>query len=92
MKRERTDAGRIKYGMEGRSQPGPPSDEVPDSGGPAATTSTAAVISIEFDEPDELEDYSDWTVVALREECRDRDLPVSGTKKTLIARLEDDDA
>jgi SAP domain len=36
-------------------------------------------------------DYEDSTVEELRDELRDRDLPVSGTKDELVARLVEDD-
>ncbi len=36
-------------------------------------------------------DYSSYTVVQLKEICRDRGLPVSGTKAVLIERIESDD-
>ena len=35
--------------------------------------------------------YDEWTVAELQEECRNRELPVSGRKDDLIQRLEDDD-
>lgn len=38
------------------------------------------------------EDYEDWTVMVLREECAARDLSVSGNKAELVARLKADDA
>jgi len=43
-------------------------------------------------EEEEVESYSDWTVDQLREELGFRDLPLSGTKKELVARLEESDA
>jgi hypothetical protein len=36
-------------------------------------------------------DYSDLTLDELKDKLRDRDLPVSGNKDELIARLEEDD-
>lgn len=36
-------------------------------------------------------DYEDLTVAELQDRLRDRDLPVSGTKDELIARLVEDD-
>jgi hypothetical protein len=36
--------------------------------------------------------YDEYSVEELKEELRERDLPVSGTKDELIARLEEDDA
>lgn len=38
------------------------------------------------------EGYESQTVEELKEECRSRDLPVSGTKAELVERLEADDA
>jgi hypothetical protein len=37
-----------------------------------------------------MDDYEDWTVEKLQEELRNRDLPVSGKKEELIARLRED--
>lgn len=36
-------------------------------------------------------DYSKWTKKELKEECRERDLKVSGNKDDLVARIEQDD-
>ena len=33
-------------------------------------------------------DYSSWTVVRLKDLCRDKGLPVSGTKSVLIERIQ----
>lgn len=41
---------------------------------------------------DELPPYVEWTVEDLKEECRTRELAVSGNKADLVARLEQDDA
>ncbi|MEV6287404.1 SAP domain-containing protein [Kribbella sp. NPDC051770] len=40
---------------------------------------------------DESDDYNDWKVETLRQELRERELPTSGTKPELVARLEADD-
>lgn len=40
---------------------------------------------------DESEDYNDWKVATLREELKERELPTSGNKPELVARLEADD-
>lgn len=37
-------------------------------------------------------DYSEWSMPDLKKELKSRDLPVKGTKKALVARLEKDDA
>ena len=42
----------------------------------------------EEEEDDELEDYSELVVEDLKAILQDRDLPVSGTKAELVARLE----
>ena len=39
-----------------------------------------------------LKPYAEWTNAELSDECRNRDLPVSGTKDELIERLEASDA
>lgn len=39
-------------------------------------------------EDDEIPPYSEWTVTELQDECVSRDLPKSGNKKELVARLE----
>lgn len=44
------------------------------------------------DEPEPEQSYEANTVEELREELRARDLPVSGHKDELVARLEEDDA
>lgn len=53
------------------------------------------VESVSTDEPDfadmATDEIRDYTVKELREELRDRDLPVSGTKDELIERLRDSD-
>jgi hypothetical protein len=41
---------------------------------------------------DESDDYNDWKVATLREELTARDLPTSGNKPDLVARLLEDDA
>ena len=41
---------------------------------------------------DDLEPYEEMSLVDLQEECRRRELPVSGTKPQLIKRLEENDA
>lgn len=40
---------------------------------------------------DESDDYNDWNVATLQEELRNRDLPTSGNKAQLVARLVEDD-
>jgi hypothetical protein len=41
---------------------------------------------------DDLEPYEDMSLADLQEECRNRELPVTGTKAQLVKRLEDNDA
>jgi|TARA_E500000305_G_scaffold111934_2_gene129564 hypothetical protein len=41
--------------------------------------------------PEELDDYSSLNLAELKALCAERGLPVSGTKNTLIGRLEADD-
>lgn len=36
--------------------------------------------------------YKDWTVAELKDELKERELPVSGNHQALVARLEEDDA
>ncbi len=36
-------------------------------------------------------EYSDYTVDELKDKLRERELPVSGSKEELVARLEEDD-
>ncbi|UOZ10540.1 SAP domain-containing protein [Amycolatopsis sp. WQ 127309] len=52
----------------------------------------AAESSEETDSPAEPVDYSDWTAADLSAELERRELPKSGTKPELLARLEADDA
>jgi len=54
---------------------------------PVLTQQDAPIDTGPVDEP-----YSEWTVDELKEELKDRELPVSGTKPELIARLEEHDA
>jgi hypothetical protein len=44
----------------------------------------------EEDEEEEEESYTEWSVAELRDEAGERDLSTSGSKKALIARLEED--
>jgi hypothetical protein len=41
---------------------------------------------------DESDDYNDWKNATLRNELSNRDLPTSGNKADLVARLQEDDA
>lgn len=43
------------------------------------------------DAPSEEGDYSEWTKDELQAELKNRDLPTSGNKDELIARLEEND-
>lgn len=43
------------------------------------------------DEVDDSSDYAGWSNKRLRSELEDRDLPTSGKKSELVARLEEDD-
>ena len=44
------------------------------------------------DPPSEEGGYSEWTKAELEAELENRDLPKSGNKDELVARLEEDDA
>jgi len=47
----------------------------------------------EEDEADEeAGDYASWTGAEMKEECRQRNIPVSGSRAELIERLESDDS
>lgn len=57
---------------------------------------TSEVEGVNPDKPaddgdDDSEDYNDWKVATLREELTNRDLPTSGNKAELVARLVEDD-
>ncbi|GAB3812107.1 SAP domain-containing protein [Kribbella italica] len=43
------------------------------------------------DGDDDSEDYNDWKADTLRAELRERELPASGNKAEMVARLEADD-
>lgn len=43
-------------------------------------------------DPVEVDAYDEWAYEDLKEECRDRKLPVSGKKEDLVVRLRADDA
>jgi SAP domain len=58
------------------------------TGGPVDEPAVGA----QAEEEGELSDYTGMTVEQLQDELRSRDLPTSGTKAELIARLEADDA
>lgn len=60
-------------------------DEIPDEEADATNADD------EDDEEDEDSDYSEMSNDELRDELKRRDLPVSGNKDELIARLEEDD-
>lgn len=68
----------------GQSQSNQESSTAPLMGGDTQTTEK------ESDE-EEILPYSEWTKEDLVAECREREIPVSGTKSELVARLEEND-
>jgi len=79
---------RVKHTLEAAPLTSPPPGEVPDSG----TLASAPVeIETEVETGNRFKDYTECTVVELRDELHGRHLPVSGNKSKLIARLEADD-
>ena len=83
-----------KAWMKSRNMPIPGEDEdaeqpVPESIRPTAANDGALV---DGNADDDSEDYAQWSNAKLREELGERDLPLSGTKAEMVARLQEDDS
>jgi len=57
---------------------------------PNAKGSKTEVIDLNNLPPDLVEDYTTFTVVRLKERCRERGIPVTGTKAILLGRVQED--
>lgn len=76
----------VKVAQNGPNGGSEPVDGQPGPGGDEKAVTSPPTASDEDDVP-----YSEWSVDELKEELKERKLPVGGTKAELVARLEKSD-